>query len=482
MFGGKTGKTCGKAGFIGALLLLMIILASLSALSADPPPFTTIGPDTVTTPTGKQSTLTLEKREYEKEDGTKVKEERLTQTVSKDGEVEYTQTTTWYSEEKGDDKLKFRRSETVDGKGNKTVFEQKEVTKRVEGGVRTDYYTEDKGKVFYSGYYMKWDKGAKAETKEKETIVPDKDGVATSKTRYVVSEDGNTTIETYAWHECDGGWVKTSSVKATESKPFALSPTLSTYGCSVGGKIIGGEQAVMAVASVVAVSESGPDVEVPVGPDGGFDFPGGMLLQGLYNLKLRMSEGSLVEASRMLVLRGGVSEPKLDTLPRFLFAGSTLSLTGSGLSGKSGELAPLLSLTGDAGSDLFEPISYSDMQAHFEVPENTVRGVSIVRVLTPDGIVDGGNINILSLDLVVPELIQVGVDFYVTVRITGLTGELLKESFTAIVSISGPAFFVGTDANRVLVELIQGEALLKARAIASGQFNLSGEIVKMPNF
>jgi hypothetical protein len=270
--------------FIAILCLSLAIAISAPAIAADPPPWQQVVPhdpatDTTILASGKESTMTHEKREYTKEDGTVVKEERLVDIIKVDGKVESTNTHLWSTEEKGDDKVKIRRNEKTDAKGNKTVWEQKEISKRVPGGIRTDYYTEDKGKIYYTGYGMRYDRvSEKKVATEKAEIKPGKDGNAAEKTVYSQMEDGSVSVDRYLWVAANGDWGPSlGTTLITPPPPDVIAPTTCTAGYAIGGSVEEKPEAIIATAFVVAESTEGKRVEAPVDKDGRWNIPPGML-------------------------------------------------------------------------------------------------------------------------------------------------------------------------------------------------------------
>ena len=442
--------------------------------------------DTTILPSGEESTTTLENREYTREDGTVVKEKRLVQVIKDDGEVISSKVTTWTTEENGENKLVVRRSETTDEKGKKTVYEQREVTKRVPGGIRTDYYTEDKGKVYYTGYYMRHDRAPekKAET-EKAEIKPDKEGNAAEKTVYSHMQDGSVTVDKYLWLPAKGDWGPSlGTTVITPPPPDVIAPTTCTSGYAIGGSLEDKPEAIIATAYVIAESTDGKRIDAPVDEDGRWSIPPGVLTTGLWKIFSTMADGRQGEYSLMAVLSGigQGSEPVVEELPSMCFAGTSLRLRGTALSSRTVPVEPLVMLVTNEGGYLPDPISYSDTEILFNLNEDIPRGITSVFVDSGDSVSKPKVSQMVSFDIIVPSSIQVGRDFLVTIRITGLSGELLKESFTALITISGPASFVGTDSKEILVELNGGMALIMARANSSGQFLVNGELVNLPKY
>lgn len=476
--------------------LLIISFAFLSAAShaagfgTDPPAWQQVVPhdperDTTTLANGNESTLTHEKREYTKEDGTVVKEERLVEVVKKDGKVEYTKEVTWSTEEKGDDKVKKYRSETTDSKGKKKVYETREVSKRVPGGIRTDYYTEEDGKIYHTGFGMKYDKPTdKKVVEEKAQIKPDKDGNASEKTVRSLMEDGSVRIEQFIWDAFAAGWGQPAVTMVIPEPPDIISPTTCTSGYAIGGSLEDAPEAVIAIAYIVAEAEGGAKLEIPVDGDGKWAIPPGGLASGLWKLYSVMADGRTGAANYLAVLTGAGRQPgiRVDDLPSVLFTGTSLRLPGYELSSRISSRSPDVVILSDEGCEVLEPLSYSDTEVLFSLDEVLPRGTASILVNSGDAVSRPLDTQLVSFDIIVPEAIQVGREFLVTIRITGLSGDLLKKAFTALVTISGPASFMGTDSKEILVELNNGEARLAAMAVSSGQFLISGKLVNLPEY
>lgn len=477
--------------FIAISCLLLLLAISGLAAATDPPPWQQVVPhdpaqDTTVMASGRESTMTHEKREYTREDGTVVKEERLVDVIKEDGKLVSTNTHLWSTEEKGDDKVKIRRNEKTDADGNKTVWEKKEITKRGPEGLRTDYYLEEKGKIYYTGYYLRRDRAPekKAET-EKAEIKPDKDGNTAEKTVYSQMQDGSVTVDRYLWVAAKGDWGPSlGTTLITPPPPDVIGPTTCTTGYAIGGSVEDKPEVIIATATVIAESTDGKRVEVPLDEDGRWSIPPGMLTTGLWKIFSTMTDGRQGDYSLMAVLSGigQGSEAAIEDLPSMCFTGTSLRLRGTALSSKTGSAGPNVVMVTDEGSYLADPISYSDTEVLFRLTDDVPRGVTSVFVDSGDSVSKPQVSQMVSFDIIVPASIQVGRDFLVTIQITGLSGELLKESFTALITISGPASFVGTDSKEILVELNGGMALIMARANSSGQFLVNGKLVNLPKY
>jgi hypothetical protein len=209
-----------------------------------------------------------------------------------------------------------------------------------------------------------------------------------------------------------------------------------------------------------------------------------MLSAGLWELSAVMVDGRMGPPSTIIVIpaleTGG--KPVIGGVPRMLFVDSYISLTGEKLSSKSYARVPAVLLSSASDAVLIEPYAFSDRELLTGIPADTPIGGTGILINSGDGSSEKKRTSIASFDIIVPETIHIGYDFLVTIRLSGLTDEMLKESFSAIITVSGTAKFKGTDSKDVLVELVGGTAYLIARAESQGQFFISGRLVNLPEY
>ncbi len=470
---------------------LILLLCAGSVLATEPPAWQPFNPNPTNPvqPGENESSVKHEKREYTREDGTKVSEERLVITEYKDGEYKYTKTYTWSSETNGEDKTESKGIELVDAAGKRTFSRQWSVTKRVKGGLRTDYFVEEGGKVFYTGYLMKHDRTDKQEakdvTKEKESKGDDAAGSPTEKTTYKLLADGSVITEKFVWSQLKRDWTMYASTEAVKpAAPAVAAPSMSTFGFAVGGSLGNDAAALLAVSGVKAKSASGKVLDIEVSDSGRWLLGPGVLSPGLWELSAVMVDGRLGPASKVIVIpaleTGG--RPVVGGVPRMLFVDSYVALTGEKLSSKSHARVPEVLLASGSDAVLIEPYAFSDREILAGISADAPIGWASIMINSGDGSSERKGSSIASFEIMVPETIHIGLDFLVTVKLSGLTDEMLKESFSAIITVSGTARFKGTDSKDVLVELVGGTAYLIARAESQGQFFISGRLVNLPEY
>lgn len=491
MLNGTARKRIFRTLFRIAAAALILFLFAGSVLATEPPAWQPFNPNPTNPvqPGENESSVKHEKREYTREDGTKVSEERLVITEFKDGEYKYTKTYSWSTETNGEDKTETKGIELVDAAGKRTFSRQWSVTKRVKGGLRTDYFTEDGGKVFYTGYMMKYDKtedqGSKDVTKEKESKGDDATGSPTEKTTYKLLADGSVITEKFVWSQLKRDWTMYASTKAVKpDAPAVTAPSMSTFGFTLGGSLGNDAAALLAVSGIKAISASGKALDIAVSDSGRWVLEPGMLSSGLWELSAVMVDGRMGPPSTIIVIpaleTGG--KPVIGGVPRMLFVDSYISLTGEKLSSKSYARVPAVLLSSANDAVLIEPYAFSDRELLTGIPADTPIGGTGILINSGDGSSEKKRTSIASFDIIVPETIHIGYDFLVTIRLSGLTEEMLKESFSAIITVSGTAKFKGTDSKDVLVELVGGTAYLIARAESQGQFFISGRLVNLPEY
>jgi hypothetical protein len=179
---------------IAALCMLFLTSFVAAAIATDPPPWEPkFPPQTNTMPDGNTNTISMEKREYTKEDGTKVSEERMIQVIrDKDGKILYVIVNSWITEEKGTRRLNVRTRVREDNKGKRDTWEQRDDTYEIPelpGCTITDSYTYLNDKLINSGCMKSWDiwppkepakpadkEPVKLAAKEKEDVKPDQQG------------------------------------------------------------------------------------------------------------------------------------------------------------------------------------------------------------------------------------------------------------------------------------------------------------------
>lgn len=475
---------------IAAMSLVLFLFAG-SVLATEPPAWQPFNPNPTNPvqPRENESNVKHEKREYTREDGTKVSEERLVITEYKDGEYKYTKTYTWSTETNGEDKTESKGVELVDAAGKRTFSRQWNVTKRVKGGLRTDYFVEEGGKVFYTGYLMKYDRtekqGEKDVVKEKESKGEDASGSPSEKTTYKLLADGTVITEKFIWSQLKRDWTMYASTAAIRPDlPVVTAPSITTFGFTFGGSLGNDAAALLAVAGMKAKSAAGRTMDIPVSDSGRWIIEPGALSSGLWELSAVMVDGRIGPASTVIVIPAleTAGKPIIGGLPRMLFIDSYFTMTGEKLSSKTYARVPDILLASDRDAVLIEPLSFSDRELLTGICANTPVGWTSVLINSGDGSSERKKTSIASFDIIVPETIHIGYDFLVTIKLSGLTDEILKESFRAIITVSGTARFKGTDSKDVLVELVGGTAYLIARAESQGQFFISGRLVNLPEY
>ncbi len=475
---------------IAATSLILFLFAG-SVLATEPPAWQPFNPNPTNPvqPGENESSVKHEKREYTKEDGTKVSEERLVITEYTDGEYKYTKTYTWSTETNGEEKTESKSMELVDAAGKRTFSRHWSVTKRVKGGLRTEYFVEEGGKVYHTGYLMKYDRAEKQDgkdlVKERESKVDDAAGSPSEKTNYKLLADGTVITEKFVWSQMKHDWTMYASTGAVRPEPPAVTaPSLSTFGFTFGGTLGNDSAALLAVSGIKAVSASGKMQDISVSDSGRWLIEPGKLSPGLWELSSVLIDGRQGPASTVIVvpaLQTGGS-PIISGVPRMLFVDAYIPFAGEKLSSKVYPRTPEIILASKSDAVLIEPYAFSDRELLAGVSEGTPIGRAAVLVNSGDGTSERKDTSIASFDIIVPETIHIGYDFLVTIKLSGLTDEMLKESFSAIITVSGTARFKGTDSKDVLVELVNGTAYLIARAESQGQFFISGRLVNLPEY
>ena len=488
--GTALNRIAGTSIKMAAASLILLLLAG-SVLATEPPAWQPFNPNPTNPlqPGENESSVKHEKREYTKEDGTKVSEERLVITEYADGAYKYTKTYTWSTETNGEDKTESKSIELVDAAGKRTYSRQWNVTKRVKEGLRTDYFVEDGGKVYHTGYLMKYDPSQKQDAKdivkEREVKANDAAGSPSEKTNYRLFADGSVMTEKYVWSQLKRDWTMYASTEAVKPEPPAVtSPSMSTFGFAFGGTLGNDAAALLAVSRIKATSASGKTQDIAIGDSGRWLIEPGMLSSGLWELSAVLIDGRQGPASAVIVIPAleAAGRPVISGVPRMLFVDSYIQLTGEKLSSKVYPRVPDVLLASERDAVLIEPYAFSDRELLTGIAAGTPIGGAGILINSGDGTSERKGTSIASFDIIVPETIHIGYDFLVTIKLSGLTDKMLKESFSAIITVSGTARFKGTDSKDVLVELVNGTAYLIARAESQGQFFISGRLVNLPEY
>jgi hypothetical protein len=222
---------------------------------------------------------------------------------------------------------------------------------------------------------------------------------------------------------------------------------------------------------------------VPIEPDGTWKLPPDKLAVGFWRLFTLAIDGREGESSTLIVFPEGTKRgaPTILNIPRLCFVGSNLRLQGNDFSSATATRPPDVCIQTDEGTILVKPLAYSDTEVLLSFPNDIPRGAVSIFLCNGDALSNELETQMVSFDIIVPEVINVGKEFIVTIQLTGLSGDLLKLEFEAIIKITDPAGFIGTNAKEVLVKLEGGVAQIRAMATSPGQFYLSGEIVGMPD-
>lgn len=466
----------------GALMAALILLMALTA-SAQPEWQPSGKPSSGTIDGSEWSTVT-ETREWTKEDGTKVSETRYTTTKKTDGKTEYKEVETITKEQKGDDKSETRIKEKTDSSGKKTTIEKRFTeTKTPEGKKKTAEHKKD-GKPESSTTTTYFDPPRADGTYiEEEGISYDKDGkpVRKVKTRYL--KTGTILIDEYVWDPKTGTWVQAGGTKIVEAKPpKVVAPGTSTAGTAVGGTII--QEGVKATTggTITAESTDGQKKEIEFSIDGSWKIPEGTLTAGYWLLAAVLPDGSkgLPEILNVLPPSSAPQEPSITGSPGLSFLGSTLTLLGGGFMGMQGNAEPTVWLSAEGVSLSLKPAAYSDTEVVCSVPAGAATGEMTAFVSNGSSFSNPVRTNLVSFDIIVPQVTKVGQKFIVTISLTGLTGDYLKKEFIASLTITGPARFISNMGKEGTVAFKGGIAQVEAIAEEPGSFDISGSLTSIP--
>lgn len=465
-----------------ALMAALVLFPALTALAQ--PDWQPSGKPSTGTINGSEWSTVTETREWTKEDGTKVTETRSTTTKKTDGKTEYKEVETITKEQKGDDKSETRTKEKTDSTGKKTTLEQKFTeTKTPEGKKTTSEHKKD-GKLESSTTTTYFDPPRADGTYiEEEGISYDKDGkpVRKVKTRYL--KTGTILIDEYVWDPKTGTWVQSGGTKIVEAKPpKVVAPSTSTAGMAVGGTISHEGVKATTGGTITAESTKGEKKDIEFNIDGGWKIPEGLLTAGFWLLSAVLPDGSkgLPEILQVLPASPAAEEPSITGAPGLSFLGSTLTLMGRGFMGLNGRAEPTVWISGPGEPLSLKPSAYSDTEIVCSVPAGIATGEMSVFVNNGSSFSKPVRTNMVSFDIIVPQVTKVGQKFMVTVTLTGLSGDYLKKEFTALLTITGPARFVSNMGKEAALVLRGGSAQIEAIAEAPGSFDISGSLSSIP--
>ena len=465
-----------------ALMAALIFSPALTALAQ--PEWQPSGTPSTGTINGSEWTTVTETRGWTREDGTRVTETRYTTTKKTDGKTEFKEVETITKEENGDDKSETRVKEKTDSSGKKTSIEQKFTEKKTpEGKRRTTEYKKD-GKLEGTTTTNYFDPPrADGTYMEEESISYDKDGkpIKKVKTRYL--KTGIILIDEYVWDPKTGTWVQSGGTKVIEAKPpKVVAPSTSTAGVAVGGTT--SQEGVKATTGGIITAEStkGENKDIEFSIDGGWKIPEGFLTAGFWLLSAVLPDGSkgLPEILQVLPASSGTKEPSITGAPGLSFLGSTLTLLGRGFLGLDGHAEPTVWLSGQGDPVSLKPAAYSDTELVCSIPAGTGTGEVSVFVNNGSSFSNPVRTNLVSFDIIVPQVTKVGQKFIVTVSLTGLSGDYLKKEFTALLTITGPARFISNMGKEGTVVLKGGLAQVEAIAEEPGSFDITGSLSSIP--
>lgn len=465
-----------------ALMAAVILTAALTALAQ--PEWQPSGTPSTGTINGSEWSTVTETREWTKEDGTKVTETRYTTTKKTDGKTEYKEVETITKEQKGDDKSETRIKEKTDYSGKKTTIEQRFTDKKTpEGRKKTAEHKKD-GKLESSTTTTYFDPPRADGTYiEEESISYDKDGkpIRKVKTRYL--KTGSILIDEYVWDPKTGAWVQSGGTKLVEAKPpKVVAPSTSTAGTAVGGSI--SQEGIKATAggTITAESAKGEKKDIEFSIDGSWKIPEGLLTAGYWLLSAVLPDGSEgpPEILNVLPASSASKEPAITGAPGLSFIGSTMTLLGNGFMGPDGRSEPVVWLSGPGEPLSLKPAAFSDTEVICAMPAGASTGEASVFVYNGSSFSNPVRTNLVSFDIIVPEVTKVGQKFMVTVSLTGLSGDYLKKEFTAHLAITGPARFISNMGKEGTVVFKGGLAQVEAIAEEPGSFDITGSLSAMP--
>lgn len=469
---------------ISILLLTTLLFAAGSAMALQPP-WQPDGPASVAGTEEKRWTVQKENREYTAEDGTKVTETRTVTTMTSYGKAVYTQTETYTSEEKPDGtKIKTYTRERTDSDGKVARYAKRGTTKEFPGGRRTVWEGLYDGKFEYEGELIVYDPAKEdKEVKKEASVVRDGGGRPLKKLSYSYFSDGHVESEERSWDVKAGDWEAQGSVSSFGIEPSTVSaPSLATKGHAIGGTVKNGSVKASGAVGIIAEAAKGGSVTAELDIWGRWSLPEDALSPGYWFIYALMADGSRGPMAIMQVLPED-KDDKLASITQYsalCFTDSEVLLEGYGLSDDDGHMRPLVTVYGEGGVIVAEPLLYSDREIAFRLEDDAPRGAADLLVANGGGLAGPVWLDIVSFDIIVPGSTKVGQEFYVTVQITGLAGEYLNKDFTVLISIVGPARFVASASKEVVISMRGGVAQLRAVAESPGKYSLSGKLVGLP--
>lgn len=434
-------------------------------------------PPNTSTVNNSRWTVTEESREHTAEDGTKVTEHRTTTVKETGGKVESTEVETSKTETKGETKTETRTRERTDSEGKETSTEQKTRTEPVPGGTRRTFEYKKDGKTVTSSTTTTYDPPrGDGVVIEEEVISYDEKGNPVKKTKYRHLSNGTVLIDEYMWDPTTGTWGPSTGTKVVKIEPSKLvAPSATSVGYAVGGTVRTEGVTQTAVGVVVAQSPEGRTVEARPDPQGKWVLPAGLLTVGTWLLRARMPDGKLGGATSLEVLEQTRPplEPAITAAPDLAFTGGNASIVGTDLVTGGSSKPPTVWLTGQSGDVSVDPAAFSDHQIVFQVPHDAPVGDMACFVDSGSGLSAPVDVNVASLRIEVPHVSVVGQEFVATVRLAGLSAQNRKRDFPAVVSVVGPARFVGGTGKETVVTLRDGMAQVPMVAEGPGEFRLS---------
>lgn len=465
--------------------LAMIMLLSPLA-SAQVPWQTTSSPAVMKVAEDSSEWTTIqEARQYKLADGIEVAESRKTTTKVVDRKVMFAEVET-RKNEKGPSFSSDTRTNEKFYPGSKAVLLiEKTTIEKMTDGVKKSFERSENGSLLATSatfyYFSPKVDGVITE----DTSISYESGNPALLTVYKYFTNGTAFIERHKWDASANAWgIGFASETIIPKAAGTIVPKQSSDGYAVGGSVSVDGILPTAVMTVVAESNKGVKIETETDGLGRWIIKEGLLGLGTWQVSAIMPDGSKGEPSLLHVLTDEKAflAPIIQKLPELRYAGYDISVEGSGLITKGGNITPTVWFSNNLDSVSIYPKAFSDKEFICATPSHILMGNTMVMVNNGTELSNALKTNLFGFEIVFPIVTQVGQEFTAMVKLTGLTGEFMDHDFTAVISITGPIRFADYAGDSIVVSLKDGVALVRIAITGLGETGIFGRLQSMPDY
>lgn len=435
----------------------------------------------------KSLSVRQERRSYVDENGALVEELRIVEEAFRRGALEFASTLTFTTMKNGSSTVVTRTRQNTQSYGQSSVQSQRTTVTAIPGGIRTVHEEAKNGTFTLTGESSSYDKpGLDGLVRTVTVVEQDQHGQNRAKSEWKLFKDGTAAVETRLWNASSSTWDekgKTEIVKAVQAS-LIIAPSTATEGHILGGIVENSAAPPGAASTILAESLAGGRVTASVDAFGRWQMEPGALKAGIWFLYPVMPDGKRGNPSILRVFRADEASaaPIVTQNKGLAFAGSAISVAGSGLSGKEPSLVPWVWIRGEKAFTVVEPYVFSDTEMAMNLPSWAPKGSSALLVSTGQDSSVGRDVDIVALTMTTPDNTLVGQEFLMTIKIEGLSDKYMHEDFTVLISVTGPARFVAPDSKDIIVSIRGGTLQLRMVAESPGKYGLSGKLIGYPDF